>query len=86
MAGILVVREPIRLSLFQARSGAAMLSLSQGPPDVGLRNPELPSNGRGLDASLEGSTHGVQLSLRQAASNFFDGRPADLSALPRPAV
>src|SRR6187455_1228656 len=62
-----------------ARSGsasaAAIESLSKGIPDVGLRDPELSSNSRGLDASLQGSTHGVQLSLRQTVGNFFDSCP-----------
>ena len=35
----------------------------------------MPSNSRGLDASLEGSTHSVQLSLRQTVGNFFDSCP-----------
>ena len=73
--GLHYYRRAIIRARFGSGSGAAIESLSQGISDVGLGDPELPSNSRGLDASLEGSTHGVQLSFRQTVGNFFNSCP-----------
>jgi hypothetical protein len=51
------------------------LFLSQRLLYVGLRDSELPSNSRRLDAGSKGSTHGVQFARRQAWLLFGSSAP-----------